>query len=60
MWLQGPVMQFKLPAQNMIVLSSAKATSDLLDKRGSIYSDRPAFPMLELSVLVSTSTSLTV
>ncbi|KZV85390.1 cytochrome P450 [Exidia glandulosa HHB12029] len=41
-------MQFKLPAQNMVFLSSAKAVSDLLEKRGSVYSDRPAFPMPEL------------
>ncbi|KAJ7080831.1 cytochrome P450 [Mycena belliarum] len=31
---------------SIIVLSSAKATGDLLEKRSSIYSDRPRFPMV--------------
>jgi hypothetical protein len=30
----------------MIVLNSAKAVSDLFDKRGSNYSDRPDMPMI--------------
>lgn len=30
----------------MIVLNSAKAASDVFDKRGSNYSDRPEMPMI--------------
>lgn len=30
----------------MIVLNSAKAVSDIFDKRGSNYSDRPDLPMI--------------
>jgi hypothetical protein len=30
----------------MVVLNSAKAVSDIFDKRGSNYSDRPEMPMI--------------
>jgi hypothetical protein len=30
----------------MVVLNSAKAVSDIFDKRGSNYSDRPDMPMI--------------
>ncbi|KAJ7618769.1 cytochrome P450 [Roridomyces roridus] len=33
---------------SVIVLSSLQATEDLMEKRSSIYSDRPAVPMLDL------------
>lgn len=32
--------------QTIIVLNSTKATSDLLDKRSSMYSGRPRIPVL--------------
>lgn len=41
-------MQLTLPTQNIVVLGSAKVAVDLLEKRGSIYSDRPRFAMAEL------------
>ena len=30
----------------MIILNSAKAVSDIFDKRGANYSDRPDMPMI--------------
>ncbi|TFK36152.1 cytochrome P450 [Crucibulum laeve] len=36
----GKVMHLRIPGQVMIILNSAKAAIDLLDKRSSIYSDR--------------------
>lgn len=41
----GPIMQFKILSRTVIVISTAKVASELLDKRGAIYSDRPEFPM---------------
>ncbi|KAH8810743.1 cytochrome P450 [Xylogone sp. PMI_703] len=41
------VIYLNLLGQDVIVLNSAKSAVDLLDKRGSIYSDRPPFAMLE-------------
>lgn len=41
-------MQFKLPTRNILVISSSKVATDLYVKRGSIYSDRPPFPMVFL------------
>ncbi|KAJ7032278.1 cytochrome P450 [Mycena alexandri] len=40
------VIHLDLAGQSLIVLSSAKATDDLLEKRSSMYSDRSSFPML--------------
>ncbi|KAL1677170.1 cytochrome P450 [Schizophyllum commune] len=37
------VIHVNMLGQPIIVLNSAEAATDLLDKRGSIYSDRPAF-----------------
>lgn len=34
-------MHLDIFGQNMVVISSAKVAKDLLDKKGSIYSDRP-------------------
>ncbi|KZV92238.1 cytochrome P450 [Exidia glandulosa HHB12029] len=46
--LEGPLFQLKLPTQNIVIISSSKVAFDLLEKRGAIYSDRPAFRMAEL------------
>ena len=42
-WAQiyGPVFSLKLGPSTMIVLCDRKAVHDLVDKKGSIYSDRP-------------------
>ena len=41
-------MRVKIPMHNLIVLDSAEAAFDLLDKRSEIYSDRPTFIMHKL------------
>ena len=42
----GDVIYFNALGRSIIVLNSAQAAIDLLDKRSSIYSDRPRFVML--------------
>ncbi|EJD41504.1 cytochrome P450 [Auricularia subglabra TFB-10046 SS5] len=41
-------MQFQLPGHNLIVINDSKIAFDLLEKRGSIYADRPTIHMAEL------------
>lgn len=43
-------MHFNILGKSIIVLSSNAATADLLDKRSTIYSSRPDFPVHELYV----------
>lgn len=42
------VIYVNVLGKSIVVLNSASAATDLLEKRGSIYSDRPAFPSFEL------------
>ena len=52
--IAGDVMHVKIFGQSMVVLHSLHAARDLLDKRSSIYSDRPRFVLLsELYVFPS-------
>ena len=44
--IAGDVMYLKIFGQSIVVLQSLKAARDLLDKRGSVYSDRPRFVLL--------------
>ncbi|KAJ7822933.1 cytochrome P450 [Mycena leptocephala] len=44
----GEVMHLEVLGRTMIILDSYRAAVDLLDKRGSIYSDRPKFTLYEL------------
>ena len=47
-------MHVKIFGQSMVILHSLEAARDLLDKRSSIYSDRPRFVLLsELYVFPS-------
>ncbi|KAJ7189236.1 cytochrome P450 [Mycena filopes] len=39
------IIHYNLAGQSLVVLSSWRAADDLLEKRSSIYSDRPAFTM---------------
>ncbi|KAF5342805.1 hypothetical protein D9758_013368 [Tetrapyrgos nigripes] len=41
----GPIFSLNLAGQTMIVLNSHKVAADLLDRRSTIYSDRPRFIM---------------
>lgn len=47
----GDILSFRLFGQVIIVLNTAKAAKDLLEKRGAIYSDRPVFPLYEMCVI---------
>ncbi|KAK7687643.1 hypothetical protein QCA50_008858 [Cerrena zonata] len=44
----GDVLHLKIPTQSIVVLGSAQAAFDLLDKRSDIYSSRPHKLMLDL------------
>ncbi|KAH7889032.1 cytochrome P450 [Phlebopus sp. FC_14] len=41
----GDISSLKILGTNMVILNTAKAASDLLDKRSAIFSDRPHFVM---------------
>ena len=53
--IPGDVLSFHIFGQVIVVLNSFRATKDLLEKRGDIYSDRPVIPICEMYVF-STST----
>ena len=44
--LSGDLVFFHGLGNNILVLNSMKAINDLLEKRGSIYSDRPSFTVV--------------
>ena len=47
--LQGSdVLHLNILGQSIVILNSVKAAVNLLDKRGTIYSDRPPFTYFEL------------
>ncbi|KAF7352074.1 O-methylsterigmatocystin oxidoreductase [Mycena venus] len=46
--IYGPVMHLKVLGRSMVILDTYQAAVDLLDKKGSIYSDRPKFTLYEL------------
>lgn len=45
------VVHIKVLGQHMICLNSLQAATDLLDRRGAKYSDRPRFTLFEVYVL---------
>ncbi|KZW01156.1 cytochrome P450 [Exidia glandulosa HHB12029] len=44
----GPIFRLQVFGKRIVFVSSPKIASDLLDKRMSIYSDRPDWPMADL------------
>ena len=48
---QGDIICFRVFSQVVVVLCSLSAIKDLLEKRGTIYSERPLFPIIEMYVL---------
>ncbi|KAJ7896557.1 cytochrome P450 [Mycena leptocephala] len=44
----GDVMQLQVLGRSIIILDTHQAAADLLDKKGSIYSDRPEFPLYNI------------
>ena len=49
--LPGDIMSLRVFGKVIIVLNTAKATKDLLEKRGDICSDRPVITFYEMYVL---------
>ena len=41
----GDILYLQVFGQGIVVLSTLPAIKDLLEKRGEIFSDRPAFPI---------------
>ena len=46
----GDVVYTHVCGRDIVILNSADVALDLLEKRSSVYSDRPYLPMFELSV----------
>lgn len=42
----GPLTFIRVPGSNILVINSYEAASDLLDKRGTSYADRPRMVMM--------------
>jgi cytochrome P450 len=51
--MAGDVISFHVFGQVVVVLNSIKATKDLLERRGEIYSNRPVFTIHEMYVVLS-------
>ncbi|KAJ7152979.1 cytochrome P450 [Mycena filopes] len=47
--IYGEVVYLRILGRPIIFLNSVKATTDLLEKRGLLYSDRPQFPLMNLA-----------
>ncbi|KAI0058422.1 cytochrome P450 [Artomyces pyxidatus] len=45
----GDIMSVEVFGQVIVILQSPKAVRDLLEKRGTIYSDRPSLPFFEMA-----------
>ncbi|GAB1526492.1 hypothetical protein RhiTH_009659 [Rhizoctonia solani] len=57
--LKSDIIYLELLGQKIIVLNSAEAASDLLDKRSAIYSDRPSIPMVAEPSLMNWAKTVT-
>ena len=51
--LAGDVLSFQVFGTVLVVLNSLNATKDLLERRATIYSDRPVIPIVEMYVFIS-------
>ena len=47
----GDILHLTVFGQHLVVLNSIDSAVTLMEKRSDRYSDRPAFPMLELLVV---------
>jgi len=47
----GEIISFHVFGKVIVVLNSVKATKELFEKRGEIYSDRPIVPIHEMYTL---------
>ncbi|KAG2141303.1 cytochrome P450 [Suillus clintonianus] len=41
----GPISHVEILGQHIVVLNSVKSAMDMMDKKGTVYSDRPVLPM---------------
>ncbi|CEL59153.1 O-methylsterigmatocystin oxidoreductase OS=Aspergillus flavus (strain ATCC 200026 / FGSC A1120 / NRRL 3357 / JCM 12722 / SRRC 167) GN=ordA PE=2 SV=1 [Rhizoctonia solani AG-1 IB] len=57
--LDSDIVYLEILGQKIIVLNSAEAASDLLDKRSALYSDRPCIPMVSDPLLMDWSKTVT-
>ncbi len=48
LYFPGDVVHAQVFGEHILILNSYKATMELLEKRASIYSDRPTIPMIPL------------
>ena len=46
--MAGDVLSFRVFGSVIVVLNSLKASKDLLEKRGNVYSDRPVVPIFQM------------
>jgi hypothetical protein len=44
----GDILSFHVFGKVIVILSSIKASKDLLERRSDIYSDRPVLPITEM------------
>ena len=49
--MAGDIISFHVFGHTIVVLHSIETTKNLLEKRGDIYSDRPAVPIYKMCVL---------
>jgi hypothetical protein len=53
--MAGDILSFHVFGKVIVVLNSFKASKDLFERRGEIYSDRPVIPIVEMYVFLSWS-----
>ncbi|OAX39032.1 hypothetical protein K503DRAFT_799959 [Rhizopogon vinicolor AM-OR11-026] len=53
----GDILHIEVLGKHIIVLNSTKTATEILDKKSSVYSDRPVFPMAELVGLIKSALS---
>ena len=53
--MAGDILSFHVFGKVIVVLNSFKASKDLFERRGDIYSDRPVIPIVEMYVFLSWS-----
>jgi hypothetical protein len=52
MYIEGDVICLRVFNQVIVVLCSASAIKDLLERRGETYSDRPYFRIAEMYIVL--------
>jgi hypothetical protein len=55
--MTGDILSFHVFGKVIVVLNSYETNKDLLERRAEIYSDRPVFPIFEMYVFSSRSST---